>query len=107
MPTRREKIEALLASEPQDQFLRYGLAIEFENEGQFEQSAEVFQSLRSDPVPHVPSFLRGAQLLVRMDEIEEARAVLRQGIEIARSRGEMHPAGEMAELLMTLGAMGE
>jgi hypothetical protein len=36
MPTRREKIEALLANEPEDQFLRYGLAIEFENEGQFE-----------------------------------------------------------------------
>jgi len=107
MPTRREKIEALLKDEPEDQFLRYGLAIEFENEGQFEESAKVFKSLMNDPVPHVPSFLRGAQLFVRMDEIEEARAALRTGIEIARSRGEMHPAGEMAELLMTLGAMGE
>jgi hypothetical protein len=107
MPTRREKIEALLADEPDDQFLRYGLAIEYENEGQFDQSAKVFKSLMNDPVPHVPSFLRGAQLFVRMDEIEDARAALRTGIEIARSRGEMHPAGEMAELLMTLGSMGE
>jgi hypothetical protein len=107
MPTRREKIQALLASEPHDQFLRYGLAIEFENEGLFAESAEVFQSLRKDPEPHVPSFLRGAQLLVRMDEMEAARAVLREGIEIARARGEMHPAGEMAELLMTLGSLGE
>ena len=107
MPTRREKIEALLSKEPQDQFLRYGLAIELENEGQFDESAKIFHSLMDDPQPHVPSFLRGAQLLVRMDEIEQARAALRRGIEIARSRGEMHPAGEMAELLMTLGAMGE
>lgn len=107
MPTRRERIEALLADEPQDQFLRYGLAIEFENEGRFEESADVFRSLMNDPVPHVPSFLRGAQLFVRMDEIEEARGALRTGIEIARSRGEMHPAGEMGELLMTLGALGE
>lgn len=107
MPTRREKIEAMLASEPEDQFLRYCLANEFENEGRFAEAAEVFRSLRKDPQPHVPSFLRGAQLLVRMDEIAEARAVLREGIEIARSRGEMHPAGEMAELLMTLGVMGE
>lgn len=107
MSTRREKIEALLASEPQDQFLRYGLAIEFENEGRFEDSAAVFHSLMNDPRPHVPSFLRGAQLLVRMDEIEQARTALRTGIELARSRGEMHPAGEMAELLITLGAMGE
>jgi hypothetical protein len=107
MPTRREKIEAMLAEEPHDQFLRYGLAIELENEGEFEKSADVFRSLMNDPTPHVPSFLRGAQLLVRMDEIEEARAVLRTGIEIARARGEMHPASEMAELLMTLGSLGE
>ena len=107
MPTRREKIEALLVDEPEDQFLRYGLAIEFENEGLFDDSAKVFLSLMNDPKPHVPSFLRGAQLFVRMDEIEQARTALRTGIEIARSRGEMHPAGEMAELLMTLGSMGE
>lgn len=107
MPTRRERIEAMLANEPQDQFLRYGLAIELENEGNFAEAALLFASLRSDPEPHVASFLRGAQLLVRMDEIEEARAVLRSGIEIARSRGEMHPAGEMAELLTSLGSLGE
>ena len=51
MPTRRERIEALLADEPQDQFLRYGLAIEFENEGRFEDSAKVFHSLMNDPTP--------------------------------------------------------
>jgi hypothetical protein len=107
MTTRREKIEAMLASEPHDQFLRYGLACEYETEGRFEEAAKVFHSLMNDPEPHIASFLRGAQLLVRMDEIEQARAALRTGIELARSQGKMHPAGEMAELLMTLGSMGE
>lgn len=97
----------MLKLEPQDQFLRYGLATEFDNEGRLGESLALFRGLMADNPPHVASFLRGAQLLVKMDEIAEARAVLRAGIEIARQQGEMHAAGEMGELLASLGALGE
>ena len=97
----------LLKLEPEDQFLRYGLATELDNEGQFEESLRIFRGLMADKPPHVASFLRGAQLLVKMDEIADARSVLRDGVEIARQQGEMHAAGEMAELLASLGALGE
>jgi hypothetical protein len=107
MPSRREKIEALLQDEPRDQFLRYGLAVELDNEGRTDESLALFRGLMRDQPPHVASFFRGAQLLVKLDEIEPARAVLREGIEIARLQGEMHAAGEMGELLASLGALGE
>jgi tetratricopeptide (TPR) repeat protein len=107
MPTRREKIEEMLRAEPQDHFLRYGLAAEYDNEGRFEESLVLFRGLMADQPPHVPSFLRSAQLLVKLDRIAEARAVLREGIEIARQQGETHAAGEMGELLASLGALGE
>jgi hypothetical protein len=107
MPSRREKIEALLQAEPGDQFLRYGLANELEAEGQDEEACRQYESLRRDAQPHVPSFLRGAQLLVRLERIAEARAVLRGGIETARAQGNAHAAGEMAELLASLGGRGE
>jgi homoaconitase/3-isopropylmalate dehydratase large subunit len=35
--------------------------------------------------------------------IDEARATLREGIEEARRQGKAHAAGEMSELLMSLG----
>jgi hypothetical protein len=106
-PSRREKIETLLKLEPQDQFLRYGLAVEYDNEDRHEESLALFQSLMADQTPHVPSFLRGAQLLAKLDRIGEARSVLREGIEVARQQGELHAAGEMGELLASLGALGE
>jgi predicted Zn-dependent protease len=106
-PSRREKIEALLKDEPQDQFLRYGLAVEFDNEGRTEEALALFRGLMADRPPHVASYFRGAQLLVRLDEINAARAMLRDGIEAARREGNAHAAGEMAELLASLGAMGE
>ena len=105
--SRREKIEAMLALDPQDVFLRYALANEYANEERFDDSLNIFAGLRSQATPHIPSFLRSAQVLVSAGKINEARAVLREGIEIARAAGESHPAGEMSELLASLGQAGE
>src|SRR3954470_7691989 len=107
MHSRREKIEAMLKEEPEDQFLRYSLACEFDNEERSDESLALLRSLMTDQTPHVHSFLRGAQLLVKLDRIEEARAALREGIELARQQGELHAAGEMGELLASLGAAGD
>jgi tetratricopeptide (TPR) repeat protein len=107
MPSRREKIEEMLKAEPQDQFLRYSLACEYDNEDRTDESLALFRGLISDHPPHVHAFLRGAQLLVKLSRIEEARTALRDGIEVARQQGELHAAGEMGELLASLGAMGE
>lgn len=107
MPTRREKLEALLLQEPADQFLRYGLAVEMDNEGCSQESLALFAGLAQDRPPHVASFFRGAQLLVRLDRIDDARAWLRKGIEAARLQGDAHAAGEMSELLANLGTLGE
>lgn len=107
MPSRREKIEALLAQEPADPFLRYGLAIEYDNEGRFNNALAQFQGLTQDRPPHVASFFRGAQLLVRLERVDEARTWLRTGIEEARGQGDAHAAGEMSELLANLGVLGE
>lgn len=106
-PSRREKIEALLKSEPNDQFLRYGLAVELDNEGRPDEALALFHDLIADQPPHVASYFRGAQLLVRLDQINAARAMLREGIEAARREGNAHAAAEMAELLAGLGALGE
>jgi tetratricopeptide (TPR) repeat protein len=106
MPTRREKIEAMLRDEPGETFLRYSLACEYDNEERFDEALNLFRGLMSDSPPHVASFFRGAQLLVKLDRIEDARTLLREGIEIARQQGDMHAAGEMGELLASLGAFG-
>src|SRR5262245_8074981 len=105
--SRREKLEALRAQEPHDQFLRYGLAVEYDNEGRYEESLRLFIGLTGDSPPHVASFFRGAQLLVRLDRIDQARDWLRRGIEEARSQGDLHAASEMSELLASLGALGD
>ncbi|MDX1948701.1 MAG: hypothetical protein SFU86_25155 [Pirellulaceae bacterium] len=107
MPSRREKIEALLKLEPHDQFLRYGLAAELAGEGRTDEGLALYRALMAETPPHVPSFFRGAQLLLSVDKVAEARALLRDGIEAARQQGDAHAAGEMSELLASVGALGE
>ena len=104
---RRAQIETMLESEPRDLFLRYCLAVEMQADGEPESALAKFDELCREVPPHVAAFFRRAQLLVELERIEESRSVLREGIEIARSQGDLHAAGEMSELLADLGQWGE
>lgn len=104
--SRREKIEAMLADDSGDTFLRYSLAMELDKEGDNAASLAQFAELTRDAPPYVPAFFMAAQQLARLGRVDEARTYLRDGIEAARSQGDAHAAGEMSEFLASLGAMG-
>lgn len=101
--SRREKIEAMLADDPTDTMLRYMLAMELDKAAEHDRSLELFAGLMADRPPHVPAFLMAGQQLVKLNRIDEARTALRDGIEAARTQGNSHAAGEMAEFLTQLG----
>lgn len=103
MPTRRERIEAMLVDDPKDTFLRYSLAMELAKDGEHPRSLERLRELMADQPPYVPAFFRTGQQLAELGRIEEARAALRDGIDQARHQGDLHAAGEMSELLSSLG----
>jgi thioredoxin-like negative regulator of GroEL len=103
--TRRERIEAMLTEEPQDVFLRYGLAMELMKEERHEESLAGFRTLQTGDPPHVPAFFMAGQQLASLGRIDEAREALRSGIEQARLQGDAHAAGEMSEFLASLGEL--
>lgn len=105
--TRRERIESMLAEDPQDQFLRYSLALELDKESEHQRSLTLLADLQRDAAPYVPAFFMAAQQLARLERVEEARAALREGIEAARRAGDAHAAGEMGDFLASLGSHGE
>jgi thioredoxin-like negative regulator of GroEL len=105
--TRREKIEAMLAEEPGDVFLRYSLAMELDKEGDHDGSLAQFAELMRENPPYVPAFFMAAQQLTRLGRVSESRAHLRNGIEAARAQGNAHAASEMSEFLGSLGNAGE
>lgn len=104
---RREKIEAMLAEDPTDNFLRYSLAMEYRSEGQHEKSLAKLSELTSETPPMVSAFFMAAQQLADLGRGDEARTFLRDGIEQARIQGDAHAAAEMSDFLMTLGESDE
>ena len=103
-PSRREKIEAMLEAEPNDLFLRYSLAMELQKEGDHERSLGMLRGLMQEKPPHVAACFRAGQQLATLGHLDEARSALRDGIEAARTQGDAHAAGEMAEFLASIGS---
>lgn len=105
--TRRERIEAMLRDDPADVFLRYSLALEMESAGESDASLEILECLARESPAYVPAFHMAGRHLVAHGRIDDARRALREGIEEARRQGDTHAAGEMSELLMSLGGADE
>ena len=100
--SRREKIEAMLAEEPNDPELRYMLAMEHASEGNDEAAVRCFHELIQVAPQYPPAYHQAGRVLQRLNRLAEARAVLSQGIPIAGKQGNAHAAGEMMELLQSM-----
>ncbi|MEZ6139673.1 MAG: tetratricopeptide repeat protein [Zavarzinella sp.] len=98
---RMQQIEELLAEDPTDSFLRYGLAMEYRSAGDDATAAELLKKLLQD-TPYVPAYLMVGQLLNELGKWEEAITLLKQGIQQAQNQGNDHAAGEMQGLLATI-----
>jgi len=99
------QIEAMLADEPDDAFLRYGLAMEHASSGDDATSVIVLRELiarTAAATPYVPAYLQAGQALMRLDRVEEACETLKDGIEAARKVGDGHALGEMQGLLESI-----
>jgi hypothetical protein len=99
MPSRRAALEAMLADDPWDAFLRYSLALELEKEGQHEACQALLGELMRSQSPYVPAFLMAGQFLLRQGREAEARQVFAAGIAEAQKQGNGHAAAEMGDFL--------
>jgi hypothetical protein len=103
---RMEQLEAMLAEDPTDAFLRYGLAMEYAGQGDDATAVTVLKDLialrAAEELPYIPAYLQAGQALIRLGREPEAAAVLREGIAAARQTGDLHALGEMEGFLATI-----
>ena len=101
---RMEQIESLLAIEPDDDFLRYGLAMEYVSAGDDVTAAQLLNDLvtSNEANPYVPAFLMGGQAYQRCGNDVKACDILKRGIVAATKAGNDHARGEMEGLLASI-----
>ena len=101
--TRKQQLEELLADDPNDAFLRYGLAMEYSSAGDDEGAIRTLRQMIADKLDYVPAYQQAGQIFMRLDRLDEAREAFQQGIALAKRVGNEHAAGEMEGFLDTLG----
>ena len=99
---RKRQLQEMLAEDPHDPFLRYGLAMEFVGEGNDTEAVRSLQELLVATPDYVPAYLQVGQALRRMGRISEARELFGRGITVAQQQGDTHAAEEMQGFLAAL-----
>ena len=95
-------LNEILAQNPNDAFARYGLALEYSNQGEFETAMTEFGKLLTTHPDYTAGYFMAAQTLVKADRIEEAKRMLTDGIASARRTGNAHAQSEMSGMLAEL-----
>ena len=100
--SRREKLEEMLKSSPDDVFLHYALALDSISHGDTAAGSAGFeQALMLDP-KYVPAYFQLGQVLAGGGNTSEAQSVIRNGIDVAREVGDAHAEREMSGFLAGL-----
>jgi tetratricopeptide (TPR) repeat protein len=101
--SRLEILKDMVAQNPTDSFLRYGLAMEYRNANNLEAAAAEFQALIVVNPDYSAAYFHGGQTLERLGHLDEARAMYRDGIAAAARKGDLHARAEMQAALDILG----
>jgi len=99
MKTRRQMLEDFVAQDPNDSFSRYAFALELEKEGRELEAIQQLQEVIARDPNYVPAYYHLGRLLARRGQIEDARAVYRQGLDAAAAPDDQRTRGEIQEAL--------
>ena len=96
-------LQEVLAQNPGDAFARYGLAMEYANQGQIETSLAEFSKLLELNPDYTAGYQMAAQTLIKSGREAEARIMLQNGIACAQRTRNQHARSEMGAMLDELG----
>ena len=97
-----EQLLPLLAAEPDDAFLRYAVAMEYAKQSRFKEALAEFAELQRRSPDYVPGYFMGGRTAEQNGDLELAKTLYRQGIEVANKVGDTHAAGEISSALMAI-----
>ena len=97
--SRIAQLERMLAVEPGDPFVLYGLAQEYAKAGDMTRSVETYDKcLAADP-HYLYAYFHKARALEAVGRTQDAVSTLRAGVDAARRAGDGHAEGEIRAYL--------
>jgi len=96
-------LNEILTENPKDAFARYGLAMEYSKQGDFDRALAEFSILLENHPDYTAGYFMAAQTLARSERKDDAKKMLSDGIASARRTGNLHAQSEMEAMLGELG----
>lgn len=95
-------IENMLTTNPQDSFLQYAAALEYQKNGDINNAIKIIQKIIKNDPDYLASYYQLGQMLEEKGKVEEAISVYRNGRSVAKKQSDMKTLGELSEALMLL-----
>lgn len=105
--SRIEQLESMLEESPEDPFLIYALAREYEQVSQTMQAFLMYEHLVTNHPNYVATYYHYAKLLYDVGNHTAAKDLLKQGISSGLHQNDLHAVSEMKGLLMLWGVEDE
>jgi len=99
-PNRIEVLQQLLAQNPANSFVRYGLAMEYVKSGDLGRAVEEFAAIIGADASYAAAYFHGGQALEKLGRVDDARDYYRRGVANAR---DPHARSELQSALDILG----
>ena len=103
MPT-IEQLTKLLAAEPDDVFLNFGLAMEYVRADRLDEALAQFAHVVELDPGYTVAYFQWGKTLLAANRHAEAREILARGVASAEAAGDKHARAEIKELLDAIGA---
>lgn len=97
--TRLAQLETLLSKDPDDPFLRYGIALEHKKAGRLDEALRwLNETLAADPA-YCYAWYQQGQVFEILGNADAAREAYKSGLAAARTSGDSHALTEMQAAL--------
>ncbi len=97
--SRLETLQEMLAGNPDDAFVRYGIAQEFVKAGDLARALAAFEELRARDPGYVATYYHLGQAYQKLGRVADARRTYQEGIEVAERKGDRHSRSELCDVL--------
>ena len=105
--TRLDQILKMLETHPNDPFLHYASALEYEKLEQYQKAIVILEKLLIEQPEYLPTYFKTGQLCELEGNNERAIELYLEGKKLARLQNDYKTEGELTEALMLLDVFDE
>jgi tetratricopeptide (TPR) repeat protein len=97
--SRFDTLKNMVEQDPANNMARYGLAMEYKNQGEFAMAVQEFRALLEINPNYAAAYFHGGQALEKAGRLDEAAEMYQRGIEATTRIGDMHTRSELQAAL--------